>query len=270
MRLRLFTVVLAAFVAASCTRGIVSDGQLPTAPSAVAPRVVKLTVTPVGGGTIVAGSTAPITTDGPLPSNGGALGAFAEYNNGQGRYVAASWTSSDDSIAAVVNDMLVGRKSGTVTLTATFEGHTDSEAFNVDGGFFGRWSGSYVVEQCGGSTGSMQDVLCRPPAGGRSGIAPVGATLPFALEITDAGGDDISGRVHFGALSGVLPGKNRGGGYFYLTGTVRGPGGAITIIEWNARAARDIMDGVISYRLTIDGVSGVGEVAVRLKDMTRQ
>lgn len=270
MRLSLFTVALAAVIAASCSRGVVSDDQLPTAPSPPPLTVVRLTITPLGGGNILAGTSAPITTSGGLPSNAVALGAFAEFTNGQGRYVEAAWTSSDDSIIAVVDNTLVARKRGTATLTAAYGGHSDTEDFIVDGGFVGRWSGSYVVEQCTGSTGSMQDVLCRAPAGSRAGIAHVGATLPFTIEISEAGGDDISARVQFGAISGVLPGKNRGGGYYYLTGALSGPGGSITIVEWNTRAVRDVMEGVIAYQVRIDGVSGIGAVGVRLKDMTRQ
>jgi hypothetical protein len=261
--------VLACTAIAGCTRGVVTDDNLPTGPTPVL-TVVKLTITPLGGGNILVGGTAPMTTSGGLPGSGVALGAFAEYNNGQGRYVEAVWTSSDDSILAVVDQTLVARKRGTATLTATFGGQSDTEDFVVDGGFVGRWSGSYVVEQCTGSTGSMQDVLCRAPSGSRSGIMPVGATFPFALEITETGGDDISGRVLFGTVTGVLAGKNRGGGYYYLMGDISGQGGTISIIQWNTRAANDLMEGVIAFQVKLDGVSGTGAVGVRLKEMRRQ
>lgn len=261
-------VVLAAVAAAACTRGVVSTDDLPTAPSL---RATRLTITPVGGGNIIVGGTAPIATSGSLPNNGVALGAFAEYNNGQGRYVEAAWTSSDESILSVVNGTLVARSRGTVTLTATFEGLSDTEEFVVDGGFFGRWSGTYVVERCTGSSGSMQDVLCRPAdASGRAGIAPVGATLPFSMEISARSGDDITGRVSFGLISGVLEGKDRGAGYFYLTGQITGAGGTINIADWNMRASRDVMEGVFAYQVRIDGLPGVGAVGARLSNMTRQ
>lgn len=262
--------VLACVAVIGCTRGVVTSDDLPTAPTPQPPRPIRLTITPLGGGSILVGGTAPLATSGGLPTSGVALGAFAEYNNGQGRYVEAAWTSSDDSIVAVVDNTLVARKRGTATLTATFEGISDTEDFTVDGGFFGRWSGSYVVERCDGSTGSMQDVLCRPPSGSRSGIAPVGATLPFAIEIPETSSEDITARVFFGTVSGVLSGKNRGGGYFWLLGDVTGQGGRISIVEWNMRAARDVMEGVVLYQIRLDGVSGIGAVALRLSNVTRQ
>jgi hypothetical protein len=219
---------------------------------------------------MVVGATSPVTTSGNLPPGGAVLGAFAEFTNGERRYVEAAWTSSDDSVIAVVGDALVARGRGTATLSAAFDGETDTETFIVDGGFFGRWAGSYVVEQCLANTGSMEDLLCRPAGGGRAGLAPVGATLPIALEISDAGGDDIRGRVTLGQIDGVLPGKNRGGGFFSLNGEVAAPGGVINFMDWNMRGLRDAMDGVFAYQIRIDGVPGVGGVAGRLSNMTRR
>lgn len=216
------------------------------------------------------GANLPMETSGPMPSNGAALGAFAEYNSGQGRYVPATWTSSDDSVVAVVDNMLVARQRGAATLTAAFEGLSDTEAFSVAPGFFGRWSGTAVVEQCTGTTGSMQDVLCRPPSGARSGLAAVGLTLPFAIEIPDTSSEDITARVTLGSGNGTLAGKNRGGGYFSVLGEIIAPGNRIRFIEWNARAAGDAMEGVAAYEIRIDGVSGVGAVAVRLSNVTRR
>jgi hypothetical protein len=270
MRSRLLILVLAGMVLSGCSRGVITDDDLPTAPTPQPPRATRLTVTPLGGGNILVGATAPVATSGGMPTNGVALGAFVEFSNGQGRYVEAAWTSSDESVAAIVNNMLVARKRGTAVLTATFEGQSDSEEFTVDGGFIGRWSGTYVVERCVANSGSLQDVLCRPPGEGRAGIMPVGATLPFALEISEAGGDDITGRVFFGMVNGVLAGKNRGGGYFYLAGEIAGQGGAINIVDWNMRASRDVMEGVLAYQVKLDGLPGIGTVGARLANMTRQ
>jgi hypothetical protein len=267
MRSRFLTVVLVALSITGCSRGVIEADDLPTAPSL---RVTKLTITPIGGGNILVGGTAPVVTSGGLPANGVALGAFAEYNNGQGRYVDATWSSSDDSVVAIIDRTLVARKRGTATLTASFDGQADTEQFIVDGAFFGRWSGAYLVEKCSANSGSVQDVLCRPPSAGRAGIAPVGATLPFALEISEVSSDDITGRVSFGTISGVLSGKNRGGGYFYLTGQIAGQGGVLNIADWNVRAANGVMDGVIAYQVKFDGLPGIGTVGVRLVNMTRQ
>ena len=270
MRSRFLTLALACLTFAGCTIGVTDPDKLPTGPSPQAPRATRLTITPPGGGHILVGLTMPLATSGGLPTSGVAIGAFAQYDNGQGRYVEAAWTSSDETVLAVADNALVARKRGVVTLTATFEGISDTEEFTVDGGFWGRWSGSAVVEQCTASTGSMDDVLCRQPAGGRSGIAPIGARLPFAIEIPETSSEDITARVTLGTVSGVLAGKNRGAGYFSLLGDLTSPSGNIKIVEWNMRAAQDVMEGVMSYQIRIAGVSGEGAVGLRLVNATRQ
>lgn len=270
MRSRFSTVVLAALAAVACSRGVVSSDDLPTAPTPQPARAVRLTITPVGGGSLLVGATAPVSTTGGLPSSGARLGAFAEFNNGQSRYIPASWTSSDEGIVAVVANTLVARRSGAATLTATFEGISDTEDFVVERGFFGRWSGTYVIDRCSGTSGSMEDVLCRPAEGGRSGIAPLGAVLPFALDIPETTSVDITGRVSFGQVNAVLSGKNRGGGYFYLAGQVPGAGGIINIIEWDTHAAGDVMEGRLAYQVRLEGLPGTGTVGGRLANMTRQ
>src|SRR5918993_5391500 len=79
MRSRFFTVVLACVIVAACTRGVVSPDQIPTAPTTLT--VTDVTITPVGGGTITVGGSAPILTSGGLPPNASALGAFARFSN---------------------------------------------------------------------------------------------------------------------------------------------------------------------------------------------
>lgn len=265
MQWRVITLVLVGVSTIGCTPGV--NTPVPTAPS---PRPTRLTITPLGGGTMIVGNTAPLTTSGAPAANGGALGAFAEYDNGQGRYVEAAWTSSDEDVVAVVGSMLVARGTGTAMLTATFEGLSDAENFQVDGGFFGRWSGSFVVEQCGANNSSMEHVLCRPEGDGGAGLAPVGATLAIALEIPETTGEDITGRVTLGQFSGALTGRNRGNGYFSLAGQAAAPGGSITFVDWNMRATGGVMEGVFGYHLTLDGVSGTGGVGARLSNVTRQ
>jgi hypothetical protein len=266
MRSRFVIVALACVVVAACTRGVVSPDQIPTAPTTST--VTDVTITPVGGGTMAVGGSAPIVTNGGLPANGAALGAFARFSNGSGRYVEATWTSSDESVIAVVGSTLVARGRGTVTLTATFEGRSDTENFVAEGGIAGRWAGTYVVEQCSANSGSMAEVLCGAP-GRAPGVASIGTTLPFALEISE-NETEVTGAVSFGQIRGTLQGKNRGGGFFYLAGVVEGGGGAINIIHWDTRVVRDSMDGFIGYEVRIGTLPGLGAVAGKLTNVTRQ
>ena len=265
MRSRCLTAALACVVVAGCTRGVVSPDQIPTGPTL---SLTDLTITPVGGGSLTVGGSAPIVTSGGLPSNATALGAFARFSNGSGRYVEATWTSSDESVMAVVGTTLVARARGTVTLTATFEGRSDTENFIAEGGIPGRWAGSYIVEQCSANSGSMSEVLCGAP-GRAPGIAAVGTTLPFSMEISE-NGTDLTAAVSFGQIRGTLTGKNRGGGFFYLEGIVEGPGGAINIVHWDTRVLRDSMEGFIAYQVRISGLPGIGAVAAKLENVTRQ
>jgi len=267
MRPRFVTVVLACVAVAGCTRGVVSPDQIPTGPTGPT-AVIDVTITPVGGGTITVGGSAPIVTSGGPPANGAALGAFARFNNGTGRYVEATWTSSDESVITVVGTTLVARGRGTATLTATFEGRSDTETFVAEGGIAGRWAGSYVVEQCSADSGSMSEVLCGAP-GRAPGVAAVGATLPFSMDISE-NGTDLTAAVSFGNIRGTLSGRNRGGGFFFLQGIVEGAGGAINIVHWDTRVVRDSMEGFIGYQVRISGLPGTGGVGAKLTTMTRQ
>lgn len=260
--------MLACGILSACTRGVVDAP--PTAPTPPPPAVTTLTITPIGGGSLMVGSSAPIATDGGMPTNFTPLGAFAQFSNGSGRYVQATWTSSDDSILAVEGAQLVARARGTVTLTATFEGKSDTESFTSEGGIAGRWRGSYVVEQCAGSSGSVQEVLCNPAGNSRPvGIAAVGNTLPFSLEISETE-TDLTAIVSFGNIRGTLTGKNRGAGLFFLQGAIEAAGGAINIIHWDTRVTRDSMEGFIGYQVRMPNLPGIGAVGAKLVEMTRQ
>src|SRR5689334_2212541 len=112
----LLVVPLLSLSMAGCSHGTVS--AIPTAP---APTITTLTITPVGGGTMLQGLSAPITSSGPMPASG-ALGAFARYSDGSGEYVQATWRSSDDSIVSIDGSTLNARGRGTATVTATAQG----------------------------------------------------------------------------------------------------------------------------------------------------
>lgn len=265
MRPRFVAVALVCVLVAGCTRGAVSPDQIPTGPTALP---IDVTITPVGGGSFTVGGSAPIATSGGLPTDGLALGAFARFSDGSGRYVEATWTSSDENVIAVVGTTLVARGRGTATLTASFAGLSDTENFIAEGGIAGRWAGSYVVEQCNANSGSMAEVLCGAP-GRAPGVAAVGTTLPFAMEISESE-TDLTGVVSLGQIRGTLTGKNRGGGLFHLQGVIEGGGGAINIIHWDTRVVRDSMEGFIGYEVKISSLPGIGVVAAKLINVTRQ
>ena len=237
---------------------------MPTAPALA---LIDVTITPVGGFSIFVGGTLPIATSGGLPTNSAVFGAFARFNNGTGRYVEATWISSDDSVIAVVGAALVVRGRGTVTLTATFEGRSDTEVFTGEG-VAGSWAGSYLVEQCNANSGSMAEVLCGAP-GRAPGLAAVGSTLPLSMEIAETD-PDLAAVVSFGQVRGTLTGKNRGAGFFSLQGVVEGGGRAINITHWDMRLAGETMEGYLAYHIRIGGVAGIGEVLAKLVTMTRQ
>ncbi len=261
--------ILGAAMLVSCTRGVVEESSNPVAPTPAA-TVTKLTITPVGGGTMMIGGSATIVSSGALPANGLALGAFAEFSNGTGRYVEATWTSSNAGIVSVDNGTLTAMGVGTAIITATLQGRSDDEQFEVIGGITGRWAGTYIVEQCGGNSGSISEVLCTPPNTGRqAGIAHVGATLPISMELS-VSGTDVTGVVSFGNIRGTLTGKDRGAGFFYLQGVIEGAAGTINITHWDARVQRDDMQGFINYQVRIATLPGFGGVATRLVNIARR
>jgi hypothetical protein len=261
--------ILSAAMLVSCTRGVIEgESANPVAPTPTAPTVVRLTITPVGGGHLTIGGSAPIVTTGTSPVTG--AGAFAEYSNGARGYVEATWTSSNPSVLSVTNEELTAVGLGTAVLTASFGGRTDDEEFQVFGGIPGSWAGTYVVEQCTGSSGSMAEVLCTPPNTGRpAGLTHVGANLPIAMELTVNGGD-VTGVVSFGNFRATLTGTNRGSGFFSLQGVIENDNGSLNITHWDGRVERDQMEGYINYQLRIRGLPGSGGVGTRLTTVTRQ
>ena len=254
----------------SCTRGVITDEQAsPVGPTPATPTVTRLTITPIGGGSMMIGASAPIVSTGTSPNTGAGVGAFAEYSNGTGRYVAATWTTSNPGVVSVTSDAITAMGRGTAIVTASFGGHSDDEQFEVLGGITGSWAGTYVVEQCSGSSGSVSEVLCTAPnTGRRAGITHVGATLQIAMQLT-VNGDDVTGVVAFGNIRGTLTGKDRRAGYFYLQGVIENADGTLNITHWDMRVLRDEMQGFINYQLRLPNLPGLGSVGTRLANVTR-
>ncbi|HEX6162245.1 MAG TPA: hypothetical protein VFZ31_02690 [Vicinamibacterales bacterium] len=261
----LLAVSLLTLVAAGCSHGTLNE--IPTAP---APRIAKLTVTPVGGGTMIEGTTVPVTSSGGFPSTGATLGAFAQYTDGSGQYVAASWSSSDTNVVTIDGQTFTARGRGTATVTASAEGMTASETFVVQGGIAGTWAGTLVVQQCGADGGSIYEVTCYPPNQGRTpGVLAVGTAAPISFTITKTG-TDLRATAQFGDLRGTLTGIDRGQNYLTLTGDLTSNTTTVKVVMWDARVREDVMEGFIGFELRAAGLSGHAEVVAKLDPITRR
>jgi hypothetical protein len=261
----LLVVALLTLAGAGCSHGTISE--LPTAPT---PRIAVLTVTPAGGGWMVEGTTAALTTSGPLPSTGATLGAFAQYTDGSGKYVEAVWSSSDPQVIAVEGGAFVAKARGTVTVTASADGKTDSETFVVEPGLDGTWSGTFTVEQCIAGGGSVHDLICYPLNQGRTpGALAVGVAAPMTLQITRTGTELIAA-AQVGNLRGTLTGTERGQNLMTLQGDLTGNGTTMTIVALEARARGDQMEGAIGLEVRIAGLPSHAEVIGRIDAVTRR
>lgn len=265
---RFVVIACATLVVAGCSHGTT---VVPTAPTAVVPAVTvrRLTITPVGGASIIAGKTAEITSSGPFPTTGATLGAFAEYTDGSGKYVPANWTSSDTNVLVVSDGSLKAMQRGTATLTATAEGHTASETFTVEPGIAGSWAGTYVVDSCAAGSGSMHELICNDTPGRQQGILKVGARPPINFQITQSG-TDLTATAAFGEIRGTLTGIDRGQNFLTLKGDLTVNTTTITLVHWDARVKTDVMEGIIGFEVRIAGIPSHANVTGHFVDVTRR
>jgi hypothetical protein len=261
VRSRSLGITLLILAAASCAHGV-TDG-LPTAPTP-ATAIASLTITPTGGGTMIAGGSAPITTSGTSLG----LGAWAQYTDGTAKYVQATWTSSDTSVIAFDGDTMRAVGRGTVTITARAEGLSDTETFSVDPTVAGTWSGTYVVDQCAAGSGSMSELICSAdPA--RRGILPIGTAAPITFEL-QKNGDELTATAAFGEVRGTLRGTDLGSNYLTLKGDLTVDRTTITVVYWNARVLTDVMEAQIGFEVRLDGVPSHANVAAHFDQVTRR
>lgn len=264
LRSRFAGISLLIVVIAGCSHGTVS--ALPTAPSVV---LRKLTVTPVGGGTMTAGNTVDITPSGPLSSSAPALGAYAQYSDGSGKYIEATWTTSDANVAIVSDAVLKAVGRGTATLTATALGQTASESFTVEPNVAGTWSGTYVIDTCDAGSGSMFEAVCGNTPGRARGIFPVGTAAPVTFQLAKSG-NDLSAVTAFGDLRGTITGTDRGANFVTLLGNLTGNRTTVTLVHWDSRAKIDLMEGFIGFEVRIDGVPSHAAVTAHFDNLTRR
>lgn len=265
---RFLAIACATLVIGGCSHGTTA---LPTAPTTVVPTVAvrRLSITPVGGASIIAGKTAEITTSGPFPTTGATLGAFAEYTDGTGKYVEANWTSSDSTVLVATTTSLKAMRRGTATLTATAEGHTASETFTVEPGIAGAWAGTYVVDSCAAGSGSMHELICNALPGRRQGVLQVGAVAPINFQITQSG-TDLSATAALGEIRGTLTGSDRGQNFLTLKGNLTVDTTTITLVYWDARVKTDAMEALIGFEVRIAGVPSHANVTGHFLDVTRR
>ena len=247
----------------SCAHGVVDE--LPTAPGAI---IRSLTITPVGGGSLIAGQSAPITASGPLPESGAVLGAFAQYRDGSGKYVEAAWGTSDAQVLIVAGGSLVPMARGTAIITARAEGMTASETFTVEPNMAGGWTGRYVVDQCGAGSTAMYDAVCNPDPT-RRGILAAGTATAITLDI-QKNGQELVATAQFGEQRGTLRGTDRGQNFLTLSGNLAANRTTLTIAHWDARVRTDVMEGFVGVEVRIDGLPGFAAVAAHFDTVTRR
>jgi hypothetical protein len=247
-----------------CAHGFVDEA--PTSPTpTTAVTIQRLTVTPIGGGSIIAGLSAPITTSGTSLG----IGAWAQYSDGSAKYVAATWTSSDTGIITVDGDNLRAIGRGTATLTARAEGLSDSEDFTVEPDMAGAWSGSLVVEQCSAGSGSMTELACLNVPGRQPGTFAVGAALPLGFQIQKSG-QDLTATATMGSVTGSLRGSDRGGNYLTLGGDLRFDRTTVKVVYWDTHVNTDTMAGTIGFEVYIDTIPTHANVVGHLENVKRR
>lgn len=259
-RSRFAGIALLTLAAGGCANGIT---ETPTAPAGV--RVTALTMTPVGGGTMIAGDSIPITSSGTTLG----LGVMAGYSDGSVSYVHAAWTSSDTSVITVDGVSMAAIGRGTARVTARAEGLAVTEPFTVEPTVAGIWSGGLVVEQCSANSGSMSEVICRSDPPSKRGLFPVGGWTPISLQIQKNGRDlVVTGGV--GEVRGALGGTDLGSNYLTLQGELRSNQTRLSILEWKAHVATDVMESQVAFEVRIDGLPGHALVVARFDQVTRR
>jgi hypothetical protein len=249
----------------SCAHGATT--QLPTSPGPAPVTIQRLTITPTST-TMIAGNAVPITSSGPFTADALALGAFAQYSDGSGKYVPASWTSSDTRVIAIDNSTLTAVARGTATITARAEGMTATAEYAVEPNVAGTWSGNFVVDQCAAGSGSMQELICGDTPGHR-GVLPIAASAPITFTI-EKNGADLSARAASGDWRGGLIGTDRGQNFLTLKGDLTGNRATVTIVYWDTRVKTDLMEGFIGFEVRLEGVPSNAAVTAHLDNVIRK
>lgn len=263
LRSRFVGSALLTLLLSACAHGVVSE--LPTSPTPTTSVTVKnVTVTPTGGGTLIAGMSAPILTDGTSLG----LGAWVNYSDGSAKYADATWTSSDTNVITFDGGMMKAIGRGTATVTARVENMSDTETFTVEPNMAGTWSGTYVVDQCVAGSASMTELICSADPQ-RKGVLPVGTAAPMTF-VLEKNGSDLTATTALGEIRGTLRGTDLGSNYLSLKGDLTVNRTTITVVQWNARVLTDAMEGQIGFEVRIDGIPSHAIVIAHLNQVTRR
>lgn len=139
--------------------------------------------------------------------------------------------------------------------------------------YAGRWTGFYIVEQCAGSSGSMDDVLCSAPRPGNSGgIFQRGASFPITLELSQ-NASSVTGVISYGQIRGNVSGSVRSDQSLFLSGTATSSGGSsiltISTTDWSTLQSGGQLNGTIAISVRFNDLPGEGVVRVRLSNVRR-
>lgn len=140
--------------------------------------------------------------------------------------------------------------------------------------YAGRWSGQYTVEQCAGSSGSMDDVLCSSPRPGNAGgLFQRGVILPMVLDLSQTG-NAVSGTLTLGQLRGPVSGSVVNN-VLVLTGSATYSDASVglsvtsTITQWDTAVTNNELRGTFTLGVRVNVLPGDGLVQVRLSNVRR-
>jgi hypothetical protein len=186
--------------------------------------------------------------------------------------ITLSWTSGQiapggaQTVTINFTPTLAGVYSGTLTVNSDRTDGVNSIALTavglINAPFAGGWQGNYTIDQCIAS-GSAEDLVCSR----NRGLYPVGAPLPIGINLSQTG-NLVSGIFALGAATGPVNGVVTNG-VLTLRGTgVSGPT-SVTITSWNTRVNGNVMEGEITYAVTVIGATGPATVVTRLGRVTK-
>jgi hypothetical protein len=141
--------------------------------------------------------------------------------------------------------------------------------------YAGRWTGEYVVVQCAGSSGSMDDVLCSAPRPGNAGgIFQRDARFPITIELSQSG-SAVNGALSLGLIRGTVNGSVLSQ-RLILSGTMIYSDGATgltltnVITQWDSSIVSDILTGDFSLNVRLNVLPGDAVVRLRLQNTMRR